>query len=140
MSQENVEIVRRVWEEFQAAMKRGDSGTWFDSEAIADDLEFTLEGVELDGRSVWRGREGFVEFIRTWTEDFEGWEAQLERLIDAGDDRVVGLFRQLARGRASGAPVEVDLAIVYELDGGRVVRMRNYLDHEEALEAAGLRE
>jgi ketosteroid isomerase-like protein len=140
MSQENVEVVRRVWEEFQAVMQRGDPGTWFDSEAVADDLEFTLEGVEMGGRSVWHGRGGFVEFVRTWTEDFEGWEVELEQLIDAGEDRVVGLLSQSARGRASGVPVEMNLAVVYELDGGRVVRVRNYLDHDEALEAAGLSE
>jgi ketosteroid isomerase-like protein len=37
-------------------------------------------------------------------------------------------------------PVEVRLATIYELEGGRIVRMRIYLDPTEALEAAGLRE
>jgi ketosteroid isomerase-like protein len=88
MSEENVEIVRRVFEEFQAGMERGDPGALFDSETVADDYEWITDA-PLDGRSVRRGREGFVEFMRTWTEEFEDWSIQVERWIDAGDDRVV---------------------------------------------------
>jgi len=86
------------------------------------------------------GRKGFIEFMRYWTEDFEGWSNQVERLIDAGNDRVVGVFRQSATGKESGVPVEVRLGAIYELEGGRIVRMRIYLDPTEALEAAGLQE
>jgi ketosteroid isomerase-like protein len=139
MSEENVEIVRRVFEEFQAGMERGDPGALFDSEAVADDYEWIVDA-PLDGRSVWRGREGFVEFVRTWTEEFEDWSIQVERWIDAGDDRVVALTHQSATGKASGAPVELNLGQVYELQDGRIARVRNYLGHAEALEAAGLSE
>jgi ketosteroid isomerase-like protein len=84
------------------------------------------------------GREGFVEFMRTWTEDFEDWSIRLERLIDAGNDRVVALLHQAATGKGSGVPVELHFALLYELEAGRVVRMRNYVDLAQALEAAGL--
>jgi ketosteroid isomerase-like protein len=94
----------------------------------------------LDGRSVWRGREGFVEFLRTWTEQFEDWSIRVERWIDAGDDRVVALTYQSATGKGSGVPVEMKISQVHELEGGRLARVTNYLSHAEALEAAGLRE
>jgi ketosteroid isomerase-like protein len=139
MSEENVEIVRRVFEEFQAGMERGDPGAFFDSESVADDFEW-LTDAPLDGRSVWRGREGFVEFMRTWTEEFEDWSIQVERWIDVGDDRVIALTHQSATGKGSGVPVELNLGQVYELEAGRIVRVRNYLGHAQALEAAGLRE
>jgi ketosteroid isomerase-like protein len=139
MSQENVEIVRRVFEEFQAGMERGDPGAFFDSETVADDYEWITDA-PLDGTSLWRGREGFVEFVRTWTEEFEDWSIQVERWIDAGDDRVVALTHQSATGKGSGVPVELNLGQVYELEDGRIARVRNYLGHAEALEAAGLRE
>ena len=139
MSQENVEVVRRAFEEFLNAMERGDPGALFDLEVVADDYEWIFfEG--LEGRSVWRGREGFVEFVRTWTAEFDDWSIRLERLIDAGDDQVVGLTVQSATGKGSGVPVELTIGQVYELEDGRVVRVRNYLTHAEALEAAGLRE
>jgi ketosteroid isomerase-like protein len=139
MSQENVEVVRRVYDEFQAAMKRGDPGALFDSEAVADHCEWVTDP-PLDGTSVWRGREGFVEFLRTWTEEFGEWSIRLERFIDAGEDRVVALTHQSATGKGSGVPVEWKNGTVYELENGRVVRVRNYLSHAEALEAAGLSE
>jgi ketosteroid isomerase-like protein len=70
MSQENVEIVRRVFDAFQEGLKRGDFGAGFDLDAIAPDVEWIpapLPGVA----EVYRGREGFIEFMNNWTEDFE---------------------------------------------------------------------
>ncbi len=139
MSQENVEIVRRGIEEFRAGLARGDPGAVFDSGVLAPDAEWIPAPNTPGLNPVYRGREGFVEFLRTWTEDFE-WSIDLERVIDAGDDRVVAVFHQQATGKASGAPVELQMALLYELESGRVIRMRNFLDPAEALEAAGLRE
>jgi ketosteroid isomerase-like protein len=34
----------------------------------------------------------------------------------------------------------MDLAVVYDLENGRVIRIRNYLDPVDALEAVGLSE
>ena len=135
-----MELARGAFEEFQAGMERGDPGAWFDSAAVADELEWIIAPPGLDGKSVWHGREGFVEFLRTWTEQFENWSIRVERWIDAGDDRVVALTHQSAAGIGSGVPVEMKLGLVYEIEGGRVVRLSNYFSHAEALEAAGLSE
>jgi ketosteroid isomerase-like protein len=137
VSEENVEIVRRVGEEFLAAMERGDPGSVFDTGLFAADSEWVSPPFE--GRRVWRGREGFAEFMRTWTEDFVNWSAWVERVIDAGGDRVVALWQQSATGKASGVPVGVDNGVVWELKDGRVIRGTVYGSHAEALEAAGLR-
>src|SRR4051794_10938282 len=137
MSQENVEIVRQVFELFREGMERGDAGAWFASEHVAEDIEWITPGV---GLGTYRGRAAFIEFMASWTEDFEAWSFELERLIAAGDDRVVGLFLQTATGRASGVPVELHQGLLYELEGGQIVRIRNYLDRAKALEAAGLSE
>jgi ketosteroid isomerase-like protein len=71
MSKQNVEIVRRVFEKFQAGMEGGDPGALFDSDAVAEDHEWIV-ATPLDGKSIWRGREEFVEFVRIWTEQFRG--------------------------------------------------------------------
>jgi len=138
MSQENVEIVRRGFDEFQGGLARGDPGAIFDSGIVAPDAEWIPAPNTPGLRPVYRGREGFVEFMRTWTEDFQ-WSIDLERVIDAGDDRVVAMFHQRATGKASGATVELHMALLYELENGRVIRMQNFLDPADALEAAGLR-
>jgi len=85
-----VEVVRRFLKAFLAGVERGDVGGGFDSGAIADDAEW-IPAAEVPGLPPsYRGRYGFIEFMRTWTEDFDGWSMEVERLIDAGDDRVVG--------------------------------------------------
>ena len=138
MSEENVEIVRRGWEGFTAGLARGDpSGGAYESGAFAPDCEW-LTPAEFPGPRSYVGQEGFAEFMRLWTEDFDQFELRLERLVDAGDDRVVGLFHHTAVGKGSGAPVELHQGLVYELEGGRVIRCLNYGDHGSALEAADL--
>jgi ketosteroid isomerase-like protein len=136
MSQENVEIVRQRLDAFQAGMASSDLGAWVD---VADDFEWIVP-TPFEGRSVWVGRDGFFEFVRTWAEQFEDWSLRVEQLIDAGGDRVVALAHQTATGKESGVPVDMNLGQVWELKGDHVLRVRNYFSHAEALEAAGLRE
>ncbi len=139
MSEDNVEVVRRGLEGFNAGLERGDAaGGAFGSGAFAADLEWVPIG--FPGPATYRGREGFAEFMRPWTEDFDDFTLSLERLIDVGDDRVVGLFHQTAIGKASGVRVELHQGVVYELERGRVIRCHSYPDHAGALEAAGLGE
>jgi ketosteroid isomerase-like protein len=125
MSAENVEIVRRVFADYLAGLERGDPGAFFDSEDVSDDYEAVLPR-GFEGSTVWRGREEFVELIRTGIAEFAGYSTRVERLIDAGDDRVVALLRLSAVGKRSGAPVEWAMGQVVELDEGRVVRVRWY--------------
>ena len=139
MPKENVEICRRLFAALQAALARNDPGAWFDSEDLAADAEWVMFP-GFPGPQSYRGRDGFVEFMHTWTEDFEDWSIELERLFDAGDDRVVALFRQTATGKGSGAPVELHFGQVHELKDSRVIRVRNYPDPAEALAATGLSE
>ena len=75
-----------------------------------------------------------------WTEEFDAWSLQIERQIDAGDDRVVSLMHQSGTGKQSGVPVNLDFGQIHELKDGRVIRVRVYPSHAEALEAAGLSE
>ena len=101
-----MEIVRRMFEAFVQGLERGNPGAAFDTGTLAEDVEWQTS--DLMGAETFRGREGFIEFMRRWTEDFQGYGIQLERLIDAGDDRVVGLLHQWATGTGSGVPVELE--------------------------------
>ena len=138
MSEENVEIVRRLFEIFQGGVKRGDFVAGFDAELVSEDLEWiAVPGV---GLGTYRGREGFIEFMRVWTDNFEDWWIEMDELIDASDDRVVAIYRQTAIGKASRVPVEFHQGSIHELQDGRVVRVRHFPTPAEALEAAGLSE
>ena len=55
-------------------------------------------------------------------------------------DRVLVLGRAEGRGRGSGVPVDTSHGFVVELRGQKLSRVRTFLDHAEALRAAGLRD
>jgi ketosteroid isomerase-like protein len=139
MSEENVEIVRRAHAEFQAGLSSGNPAAAFDSGTIAPDFEWIIPAEGAGLRAVYRGRKEWIEFIRTWTEDFD-WSIELEQAIDAGDGRVVVTTHQRAVGRGSGVPVDLRMGGLWTVDGGKVVRAENFFDPADALKAAGLSE
>jgi ketosteroid isomerase-like protein len=137
MSQENVEIVRQAWVVFLDGIDRGNSAAPFDEGLLAPTC--TLRPAwEVPGTRTYVGREGFLEFHHEWTEDFLDWKMKPEDIIDAGDDRVVAVISQSAKGKESGAAVELLNGIVYRLKGGQIIDQHFYLDPAQALEAVGL--
>ncbi len=67
------------------------------------------------------------------------WRFEPERFIDAGD-RVVVFVRVVAKGSASGVPIELPDAHVVTIRDGCITSSRVYRDRSEALEAVGLAE
>jgi ketosteroid isomerase-like protein len=139
MSQENVEIVRRAWDVFLEGLDQGNLVAVFDQGIFAPRSTLTPPR-EIVGSRTYVGREGLVEWFYTWTEDFLDLNISVEEIIDAGGDRIVAVARQSARGKESGAAVEVQFAIVYTLKGGQVIDSQHYLHPDQALEAVGLSE
>jgi ketosteroid isomerase-like protein len=137
MSQENVEVVRRLNE----IMDREGVGRVFDT-AIAEGLfDDDLEWIE-DPTGPDSGTYTGLSAVRSLVEDrLEAFhiDQQTERLVDAGDD-VVALVRWRARGQTSGAEAEMRLAMVNSLRDGKIVRVRFFLNPAEALKVLGLEE
>ena len=88
----------------------------------------------------YRGAAGYSRYIAELSEVW-GADMRIEslELIDMGD-RVVMLFDAPLRARASGVPLTGKLASVATLENGRVIHQQDYLDHDEAVEAVGLRQ
>jgi ketosteroid isomerase-like protein len=134
MSQENVEVVRRVYE----AAARGDTAAVF---ALYDpDIEWdasrTSRGV-MTGRVV-HGRDALLKWLREWYEVWETIDDDLEGLIEANDDTIISIMVQRGRGRASGVEVEDRLATVWTISEGKVTRVVWFPTEEEARQAVGL--
>lgn len=133
MSQENVQLVRQVYE---AAASRD----------LPTVLRLYDERVELDASrvgmfsEVFRGHDGLRKLFRDWHEAWGEIEYSYEELIDAGEDEVVSVVTRRARGKASGVDVEHPFALLWTLRNGRVIRVVWFLSRAEALEAAGLAE
>jgi hypothetical protein len=64
----------------------------------------------------------------------------IEDLIDAGGGTVVLRIRAHATGEQSGIEAEVRISQVVTLRIGKVILVEYFWDHQEALEAAGLRD
>jgi ketosteroid isomerase-like protein len=136
MSQENIDVVRRVY----AAAVRGDNEAAF--ELYAPDIEWDVTpspAAQLGLEPVYHGHEGVRRFWRDYLSAFERLDFELEELIDAGD-RVLAVVHERALGRHSGIAFDNPVFAVWTLRDGEIARMRVYLDRDEALEAAGLRE
>jgi ketosteroid isomerase-like protein len=133
MSQESIDLVKRGIE----AYNRRDIDAIY--EMATPDFEWVpalLSGFEGDGV---RGREGMERYFTEVEETWVAYRLTIDEFRDLGG-RVLVLGRIEGRGRGSGLPVETAWGCIFELRDARLSRARAYLDHGEALRAAGLAE
>jgi ketosteroid isomerase-like protein len=134
MSQENVEISKRAI----AAFNR------LDLDGLADFLTPECEWypallVEVEGAG-FRGRAGLTEYFEATSDTWEEFRIVADEFRSVGEVRVLVLGRIEGRGRGSGVQVERPWAVIYSFSGGKISRVRAFLDHAEALQAVGLAE
>jgi ketosteroid isomerase-like protein len=133
MSQENVEIFRRVVE----AWNRRDGELAVGQ--MAADVEWAPAGPAAVERTVYRGH---AECLRGFAAVWETWETfcfQESEVRDLGDS-VLWLGRVQMRGRTSRIELDQEFAHHATLVDGLVVRADAFSSWREALAAAGERE
>jgi ketosteroid isomerase-like protein len=121
MSQENVEIVRRFLViDVEEALAYADPGiVWNPSEEAAT-----------------QGHDAVRASSARWKGEWDDYELIPEEFVDRGD-RVVVTVRMRGRGRGSGLEIEGLFYDVYTLRDGMIVRMDQFTERSEAVEAAG---
>ena len=134
MSQENVEILRRAFEEFTRGGWEPLFGTVWAPEIVWD-----MSPADIAGLGIYRGHDELRSFFRDWfsTFPFDEWQQELDEVIDCGD-QVVALTRQRGRGSASRVVVELEYAQIATFREGKIVRVDVYTNRDKALEAVGL--
>ena len=131
MSQENVEVVRRAVDAYNAG-----EILW---ELIDPEVEWVIDPVAFTA-GTYRGHEGLRSLFSVLAEAFDRVQFDFDRYLDAGDV-VVALGRSKVHGERSGVTTGQPLGYVFRVRDGRIVAARAYADRpEEALEAVGLRE
>ena len=142
MSQENVEIVRGIVQGFiDLDLPLVEKAQWLPEELFAPDYVWDMSNFEgWPGQRKFTGLDGFYEFFAQWTEPYSEYDQEIQRLEDAGGDRVVAIIRQRARLRESDSWVDLHFALLYTFSEGLIQRTQVYAPPEEALEAAGLSE
>jgi len=131
MSEENVEIVRRVYETSSATRR-------LDPAVVDENVE--VDASQIGGGTVTRGRDEAEKTLRDYWETFEEFSIELEELIHADEGRVVTLSRHGGRIRGGEGDVWQRFFDVWTLSGGKIVRLSTHTDRTSALEAAGLSE
>jgi ketosteroid isomerase-like protein len=135
MSEENVEVVRRVIDVMDADGFAAALPVFL--EAAHPDVEWR-EDPDWPGFAAYRGVEQVRQVIldRMDTLDFD---QQTEDLIQV-DDKVVALVRWVGRGKTSGAQGEISMAMIWTVRDQLITKIEFFLDRAQALEAVGLSE
>lgn len=111
-----------------------------DADALiaVSDPEIEFGGSAAAPDSLYRGHDG----IRKYMDDIDGafgheWNAEIERIADAGEDRVVLVARIHGPGKG-GLPLDLQVAHVWELRNGKLLKGTVYVPAEDALRAVGI--
>ena len=132
MSQENVEIVTRQFQAWNA----GDFDKWavdMDRDVVVVAPEGWPDGEVNRGVDAWRRQ---AQRLRdSWA------EARIEiDEIRPVEDRVVARIRYVTKSAETGLPFETPMAAVFYLKERKIKHAQFFWEAAEALEAAGLRE
>jgi ketosteroid isomerase-like protein len=138
MSQENVEVVRRVYDAFN----RGDFASAVEYLHPAGEVYPGVVGLDPPGGgSATRlvGRDELRGFFEDLGATWESISIEPKEIIEAPYGRVLAIESWLIRGR-DGIEVDTRIIDVYAFRDGLIARVDGYLDRLEALEAVGLSE
>jgi ketosteroid isomerase-like protein len=132
MSQENVEVIRRLY------------GLWPDRISAAEEVLHPDVAMDIASRNVitpglYRGFDGFRRFLERVEEVWENLQVEPEELIDAGDN-VVAAVRMSGKRRGTKVKTDTRVFTVWTFREGKVWRYTSYGTKRQALEAVGLSE
>ena len=124
MSQENVEIVRRFLNvDVDEALTYADPGiVWNPVEELPT-----------------QGHDAVRASLAHWKAEWDDYKLMPGEFVDMGD-RVVVTVHLRGRGRGSGVEIDARFYDVYTLRDGKIVRMDQFTERSEALEAVRPRE
>ena len=149
MSQENVEIVRSTL----AAIERAIASYWRTPHSMAEEVEAGAPEFEeamgfLDPGIVWnagdlgssRGREQLAALLDDLLEIADAYEISVIEIREGDGDLVYAAIDRAITAKGSGIEMAIRVFITFRIENGLIAQMDEYLDHQEALEAAGLEE
>jgi ketosteroid isomerase-like protein len=132
IAQESAGTVRSVYAAFSRLARSGDIAAY-----VATHFDCDCEYRPVEEASPVRGHNALVAWIERWLEAWEDAWDQIDEIVASGEI-VVAAIRVHGRGRSSGLEISQRLFDVHELRDGRVLRITEYLDSDQALAAAGL--
>lgn len=123
-----LEIVRR-------ALASDTSGGADDPALFHPDAEWVVAREHPDA-ATHHGHAAIRAYLEEWSRTLGSLRFEPDRFLD-GAEEVVVVGRVRGVGLASGAEIEIPLALVATVRGGLITRIEEYLDPDEALRAVG---
>ena len=130
MSQENVEIVRGIFDAWA-------SGDWSIGNEYLDQHAVYVISSDFPAFGAYFGLDGIRAYWRDFLAQWEWVTFEAERLQAVGDT-IFARVVQHAKGRASGIEGDISYFVLFTFRGGKIVRMESIMGEGEALEAVGL--
>jgi uncharacterized protein len=129
MSQQNVDLVRTVFEAFDRADMVAVAGM------LHPDVELT-EHFELStSPGPHRGLEGLLAWYRDGGQNWSVYEIKLIEAVPVGNDVVLAVGDVRATGRTSGIEMTHRFGYLYTIAEGKIIRFEIFNDRAEALAA-----
>ena len=157
MSQENVEIARRIFPtpldmvavfgnaDVMAALRQAIEPLVHPEFETAGDPNYIAmgpdTGVEEGPRGLFaKGVDGFITFWQDWLTAFEAWNVGRADLIEVDADRVLATYEARARSKTAQVDMDFHAAHLMTFRDGKLTRVELFLNHVDARKAAGLSE
>jgi len=124
-SEQNKELVKNTW----TAFAKGDIKTAFAN--MADNVSWLVPGNTLGVSGVKRGKDEILKFMSGIGDVFpEGMHSQITRAYADGDTVILELTNK-AKVK-NGKSYENEYCFVFELENGKIRRIREYTDTQKA--------
>lgn len=131
MSQENVELVERMYARFHAGDAEGALACFSEDVVVEAPARPDVTGG--------RGREALGALVGSWVGSWEDYSEEIDEVRDLGD-RVMVISTQRGRAKSSGIEITAQYAYLYDVRDGELSGIGMYGSPDEALEAARLSE
>jgi ketosteroid isomerase-like protein len=130
---DNVELIRGIYAAFEAG----------DVPGVLATFDPNIEWYEAEHNPYWPGKafvgpQAIVEgvFARL-LEDFDGFRVDVQRLVGCGQT-VLAENRYGGTAKATGEPLDLQVAHVWDVRDGKVVRWQQYCDTWELVRVLGV--
>jgi hypothetical protein len=152
MSQENVEVVRRLYPgdvDLVAALADRQAleaalgplvHPDFETVQVRGAVPVSGAGAQDASRPVVSGLDGFVSGFGDWLSAWQSWVITATDYINVDENRVLVMLDVRARSKTHQVEMPFEGANLLTLRDGRLARLELFFDRSQALQAAGLSE
>jgi ketosteroid isomerase-like protein len=96
--------------------------------------------VSGEGVGLYRGHDGIARYVADVDEAFDEWHTEDSCFVESETGRVLHLYRIVGKGHGSGVPIDMPMAIVWTVEGGKMKAAKVFRDRSEAMREAGVDE